>query len=318
MSPAARNLAGPIAINMPTPPRSVASSLPSDPLPASPSSSQPDTSQWRVNPHSAPQNTRTSQYIDKITSENERLKRELTAEKLARDEESKRLGAARARAEEARAELQTLQVIVDTNARAIERKDRKLDELKTAFEAETHRRTAAEQREAAMSRALGDTRSDTQRQLAKAHELQHQAEASAEAVKEGYRRITDSYERKLKAITRDLETVRRQRAEDADKIRRQAIISDQLHHEMSRTLRTEDSMRDMLGSYKREHGHELERLVADAEQIRTALPAREAVADALILDLAETKDKMKWVMAVKASQDILPSPPASAFSVSSD
>ncbi|KAF2186939.1 hypothetical protein K469DRAFT_705476 [Zopfia rhizophila CBS 207.26] len=269
-------------------------------------SNSPDMSQnpspWRTNPHSAPQNTKTSQYIDKITSENDRLRRELKAERLAREDEAKRLGAARAKEQDSRAEYQHLQVLADANARAIERKDRKLEELRMALEAEQKRRVAAEQRADEALKLLGDTRSETQRHLATAYELQHRAEANADAARDGYKRIIDGYERKVRAINEELNEMRRERIEDADKIKRQAIISDQLQHEMARTLRTEDKMEDMMGKYKREHRKEVDALVKEAERLRIAIPTKEKEAKKLVESMQETRDKMKWVMAVKKSQ----------------
>jgi len=282
----------------------------SGPLAVDTATMQPDpnstTSPWqRANPHAipAPQNSKTSQYIDKITSENERLRRELRAEKLAREEEAKRVSAARSKAEDSRAEYQHLQVLADANARAIERKDRKLEELKTALETEAKRRKAAEQRADEALKMLGDTRSETQRQLASAYEMKHLAETNAEAARDGYKRIIDSHEKKLKTISEALHDLRRERIEDADKIKRQAIISDQLQHELARRLRTEDKMVDMMGTYKKEHNKEVAALAREAQQMRLALPNREKEAAKLVAEMEETRDKMKWVMTQKKRQD---------------
>lgn len=264
------------------------------------------TSPWqRANPHTvpAPQNSKTSQYIDKITSENERLRRELKAEKLAREEEAKRVSAARSKAEDSRAEYQHLQVLADANARAIERKDRKVEELKAALETEAKRRKAAEQRADEALKMLGDTRSETQRQLASAYEMKHLAETNAEAARDGFKRIIDSHEKKLKTINEQLNELRKKRIEDADKIKRQAIISDQLQHELTRTLRTEDKMVDMMGTYKKQHHKEVETLMKEAKQLRVALPTREKEAAELVTAMEETRDKMKWVMTQKKRQE---------------
>lgn len=261
------------------------------------------TSPWqRANPHAAPHNSKTSQYIDKITSENERLRRELRAEKLAREEEAKRVSAARTKAEDSRAEHQHLQVLVDANARAIERKDRKLEELKATLEAESKRRRAAEQRADEALKMLNDTRSETQRHLASAYEQKHLAETNADAAREGYKRITDSHEKQIKTMREELKGLRKQRIEDADKIRRQAIISEQLQHELTKTLRTESKMTDMMGVYKKEHKKEMDALVEEAERMRASLPSKEKEATALVDSMRDTRDKMKWVMAQKNRQ----------------
>ncbi|KAL5407227.1 hypothetical protein PMIN03_007298 [Paraphaeosphaeria minitans] len=250
----------------------------------------------RPNAHAASQASKTSQYIDKITSENEKLKRELNAERLAREEEAKRVTAARSKAEDSRAEHQHLQLLVDTNARALERKDRKLEEMKVQLEQEAKRRKAAEQRAEEALKMLGDTRSETQRQLALAYEQKHLSETNADTAREGYKRMTDGYEKKIKYITEQMNELRQKQYGNADKIKRQAIISDQLQHELSRRQRTETKMVDMMGQYKREHRKEMGDLTREAEQLRVAVPKKEDEAARLVQELQETKDKMKWVM----------------------
>jgi hypothetical protein len=281
-----RNVSGPLAVE--------SSMTATDPNGAAP---------WtRPNFHSTPSNSKTSQYIDKITSENDRLRRELKAEKLAREDEAKRVSAAHSRAEDSRADFQHLQVLADTNARAIERKDRKLEELKAALDAEVNRRKVAEQRAEEALKLLGDTRSETQRELAQAFDMKHMADTNLETAREGFKRITESYEKKLKYINDEFHELRRQRIEDADKIKRQAIISDQLQHEMSRTTRTEQNLTQMMETYKEEHRKEMDALVAEAEKLRFALPEKEREAQELIESIKETRDKMRWVMTQKKRQ----------------
>jgi sugar-specific transcriptional regulator TrmB len=260
----------------------------------------------RPNPHSNPQattnNSKTSQYIDKITSENDRLRRELRAEKLAREDEATRVTAARSAAEDSRAELQHLQVLADTTARAIERKDRKLEELKATLEAEAKRRRVAEQRAEEALKMLGDTRSETQRQLSTAYEMRHMADTNLETAREGFKRMTEGYEKKIKHISDSMNELRKLRTEDADKIKRQAIVSDQLHHEMSRTTRTETGLADLMTAYKMEHRKELDTMLEQAQELRKVLPQKEREAEKLIQMMEETRDKMRWVITQQQTQ----------------
>ncbi|KAF2270491.1 hypothetical protein CC78DRAFT_528252 [Lojkania enalia] len=254
-------------------------------------------SPWqRTNPHTAHQNSKTSQYIEKVTAENERLRRELKAERLAREEEGKRIAAARAMTEAAEAKHQQYQLERETNERAIERKDRKLEELKAAVDLEAKRRMVAEQRADEALRMLGDTRSETQRQLASAYEMKRRAEASYDAARDGFKRITDSYEKKLKSINDELNQLRKDRLDDADKIKRQAIVGDQLQHQVEVALRNRSRMTNMMGAYKEEHRKEINALVQEAEGLRMAVPHKEREATKLVDDLTQTRDKMKWVM----------------------
>ena len=89
-----------------TTPRNVSGPLAVDKAPMSPD----ENSSWNRPNHYSTPNSKTSQYIDKITQENDRLRRELRAEKLAREDEAKRVSAAQTKAEDSRAEYQHLQV----------------------------------------------------------------------------------------------------------------------------------------------------------------------------------------------------------------
>ncbi|CAN9319552.1 unnamed protein product [Alternaria sp. RS040] len=275
-----------------TTPRNVSGPLAVDKAPMSPD----ENSSWNRPNHYSTPNSKTSQYIDKITQENDRLRRELRAEKLAREDEAKRVSAAQTKAEDSRAEYQHLQVLADTNARAIERKDRKLEELKATLDAEIQRRKSAEQRAEEALRMLGDTRSETQRQLSQAYEMRGMADTNLETARDGFKRITDGYEKKVRQINDELNELRRKRIEDADKIKRQAIISDQLQHESSRSTRTEAKLTNMMETYKKEHRKEMEGLIQEAERLRRALPEKEREAQKLVDSLKETRDKMRWVM----------------------
>lgn len=289
-----RNLSGPLAVENPN-------------MAAAPVSPVSPGSQWaRPNPHSNPQttpnNSKTSQYIDKITSENDRLRRELRAEKLAREDEGTRISAAKSKAEDSRAELQHLQVLAETNARAIERKDRKLEEMKALLDAEVHRRKVAEQRAEEALKMLGDTRSETQRQLATAYEMKHMADNQLETARDGFKRMTEGYEKKIKHISESMKELRKHRLEDADKIKRQAVVSDQLHHEMSRTVRSDGVLVNLMDEYKKEHRKDMDHLVQEAQKLKMALPAKERDADRLVQQLEETRDKMRWVMTQEQRQ----------------
>ncbi|KAF2750737.1 hypothetical protein M011DRAFT_464557 [Sporormia fimetaria CBS 119925] len=265
------------------------------------STSDPNTSaQWRLNPLN---NSKTSQYIERVTAENQRLKLALNAEKALREEEAKRVLAAKAKAEDSRTEHEHLRVLADANARAIERKDRKIEELRAALETEVQRRVAAEQRAEDALRILGDNRSETLKKVASANEMMGRAEANAEAVVAGYKRKLGGYEKQVKVLTAAVNEVKRERREDADKIRRQAIVSEQLQHEVTRALRKEAGMRELLDEYKREYREEVDKLVEEAEKLRVAVPRKEEECEKLIGELERTRDKMLWVMAQKRRED---------------
>ena len=274
----------------------------------------PNTSWNRPAFHSTQSSSKTSQYIDKIVSENERLHRELKAEKLAREEETRRVSAAQSRAEEFRAEFQHLQVLAETNERAIERKDRKLGEFKATLDAEILRRKSAESRAEEALKMLGDTRSETQRQLSQAYDMKGLADTNLDVAHNSFKRINESHDKKVKDLLKEVNELRNQRIEDGDKIKRQAIVSDQLNHQIAQTKYTDSKRRDLMATYKEEHGKELAThkenhskeiaaLAAEAECLRLALPSKEREAQKLVDAMQATQDKMVWVMSQHKRQE---------------
>jgi len=212
------------------------------------------------------------------------------------------VSAAQTKAEDSRAEYEHLQVLASTNARAIERKDRKLEELKATLDVEIARRKSAEQRAEEALKMLGDTRSETQRQLSQAYEMKGMADTNLETARDGFKRMLEGYERKIRQINDELNELRRKRLEDADKIKRQAIISDQLQHESSRSTRTEAKLANLMEAYKKEHKKEMDQLVQEAERLRRALPEKEREAQELVDSMKQTRDKMRWVMTQQQRQ----------------
>jgi chromosome segregation ATPase len=252
---------------------------------------------WRSNPHSSSPNNKTSRYIDKVTSENERLLRELKAERLAREEETKRIAAARTAAEDLHAEYQHLQVLADTNARALERKDRKLEELAAALETEKARRIAAEKKADEALGLLDITQTEAQKEVSKAKELQMHAEANSNASRDGFKRLNEKYHRQVKSLRDDLETVRKEGQNQADQIRRHLMINQQIRQELGRLQNADNQLQRRFEEMKAHYEKELEKLAKEARELRAAIPAREAQAAALVTEMEEVRDKMKWVMA---------------------
>ncbi|KAF1959159.1 hypothetical protein CC80DRAFT_490132 [Byssothecium circinans] len=246
--------------------------------------------------------SKTSQYIDKITAENEKLKRELRAEKLAREDDSQRVAAARTRAEDTERELQRLTYENATNSRALERKDRKLKELEARVEAEAQRRRQAEQRSEEALRMLSDTRSNTQRQLAQAYEEKIMAETNLSVAKDGFKRNKEGYDRKFVRFNTDIKGLSRRIDESEDQIKRHVVVTDALTKETPRHKALENRLEDALGEYKREHRKEVDALVKEAERMRSTSQKKDLENEKLARELKETLDKMKWVMAQQRRQ----------------
>src|ERR1700753_4172522 len=129
------------------------------PLPAYPTPNAPWQQTNGVNGASADSAPagKTSQVLAKLTGENDRLRREIKAEKASREEAVQQFQALKSRVSRLEDQNGTLSMQFDANESALARKERRLDDLRSTLEEEVARRKRAEEREAEMGRKLGET-----------------------------------------------------------------------------------------------------------------------------------------------------------------
>ncbi|KAF2636214.1 hypothetical protein P280DRAFT_160508 [Massarina eburnea CBS 473.64] len=278
-----------------TSPRNANGPLPVDSPVMSPEHT-PAPPAWTASTNNSAQ-SKTSQYIDKITSENEKLKRELTAEKFAREDDIKRVAAARTLAEETRAEQQRLQVDSDANKRTLERKDRKMKELEERLEAEVIRRKQAEQRAEDALKVLGDTQSDTSRKVALAHEQRLMAETNLNSAKEGYERLKIGYERRATYVTSQLNNLIQQQEEHEAIIQGYSTVKDAIEVVGPRNATNEAELRDVLGRYKEEHQRQVEGWEKEVANLRAMCEEKDARHKQLETEMKAARDKVGWIIA---------------------
>lgn len=161
------------------------------PLPAYPTPTTPWQQQTNgVNggtPESTPSSAgKTTQVLARLTSENDRLRREINAEKAAKDEAFQQYQLLKGRVNRLEEQNGTIQMQFDHNETALVRKERRIDDLRLTLEEETARRKRAEEREAEMGRKLGDTVSKAAREVAEAHDAQKASEVAYETLKREY------------------------------------------------------------------------------------------------------------------------------------
>jgi chromosome segregation ATPase len=129
---------------------------------------------------------KTSQVLAKLTSDNDRLRREIKAEKAAKEEALQQYQLLKGRVNRLEEQNGTIQMQFDHNESALARKERRLDDIRLMLDEETARRKRAEEREAEMGRKLGETVSQAAQEVAEAHNAQKAAEAAYDTLKREY------------------------------------------------------------------------------------------------------------------------------------
>jgi chromosome segregation ATPase len=265
----------------PTPNMKRASTLPFPAYPTPPAPWQPAGSASPASP--SPSNStqpphqptgKTSQVIEKLTADNDRLRRELKAERAAKDEALQQQRALRGLVDSLQDKRSTLEHQLGAHDGALARKERRIDDLKASLEHESGRRRRAEEREAEMGRKLGETTAEAAKQVAEAKLAARASEAACATVSKEYldlRGRVDALQRGFDAFAREAESSRRERETRVAKLE---VLLDQKRQAMEQAIGANREQAALLRRYKEEMGETVER-------------KREMI---------ETTQRMKWLM----------------------
>ncbi|KAE9974965.1 hypothetical protein BLS_002853 [Venturia inaequalis] len=177
-----------LADQTPPPPSPMMKKASPMPLPAYPTPSTP----WQqhtngVTTDATPSSAgKTTQVLARLTSENDRLRREINAEKAAKEEALQQYQLLKGRVNRLEEQNGTIQMQFDHNETALVRKERRIDDLRLTLEEESARRKRAEEREAEIGRKLGETVSRAAQDVSEAHEAQKASEVAYETLKREY------------------------------------------------------------------------------------------------------------------------------------
>lgn len=241
---------------------------------------------------------KSGQFIERLQNENATLRREYNVERSAKEEAQKSLSASKTIESKLIAENSRLELLQSTNARAIERKNRKIEELRASLEAETDRRKAAEAREQQMASELDNTHTETNKAISEAFTAQKRAEANADALKDGLHRLQARYERQVQTMTKQLSELRTRQQEDRAKLLALDVSGDQRRQEIRHSDEVVERMQKLMILYKNDQTTMFDRLESEAAEMRQIAEQRGQRSEQLISEMEQARDKMNWVVGV--------------------
>jgi chromosome segregation ATPase len=253
------------------------------PFPAYPTPPAPWQSSSPVTPPSNPHPIgKTSQVIEKLTAENDRLRRELKAERAAKDESLQQQRVLKAMVDQLEEKNSTLKHQFDTHDSALARKERRMDDLKASLEQEVKRRKRAEESESEMGRKLGETTAEASKQVAEAKFAAKASDTAYTTVSKEYmdlRARIDSLQHNFDAFSKATDEARRERETRVVKLE---VLLDQKRQAMEQAIKANREQAALLQHYKREIG--------DTETRKR--------------EMIETTQRMKWLIQLhKARHD---------------
>jgi hypothetical protein len=245
---------------------------------------------------------KSGQFIERLQSENASLRRELNFEKAAREEAQKGMTALKGAQNKVREDNERLQLLQATSDRTTERKNRKIEELQAALEAETQRRKTAEAQQQQMATALEQKHQETSQIIAEALTAQKYAEAQEAALRDGMQRLQTRYGQQVLHIRKDLLALITERQEDQSKMKSLDASMQSQRVLLLAQDETIASMQATMMQYEEERKELFSMLEQQAADFRSRAEERDAKGEAMVKELVDTRDKMKWVMANHARQ----------------
>lgn len=234
---------------------------------------------WQaVSPVTPPTNShptgKTSQVIEKLTADNDRLRREIKAERAAKDEALQQQRVLKAIVDGLEDKNSTLKHQFDTHDSSLARKERRIDDLKASLEQEVRRRKRAEERESEMGRKLGETTAEASKQVAEAKLAARASEAACATVSKEYidlRARVESLQHDFDVFSKAADESRRERETRVVKLE---VLLDQKRQAMEQAIKANREQSALLQHYKAEIGE-------------TETRKKEMI---------ETTQRMKWLM----------------------
>ncbi|EER29726.1 hypothetical protein CPC735_074080 [Coccidioides posadasii C735 delta SOWgp] len=212
----------------------------------------------------------------------------------------------RSRAEEAQrmneALKQQLQTVIDRlrnseqayemNLAAVERKDRKINDLKSEVLNEKQRRIKAEEDARRTTQLATEERNEHRRALAEAQETAQQARCQYETLSQARLRDKREYQSRLNTFRKELRELSLRETERQDQLNRFDVIIEQKNREIAAGRDRMERFSRIFEEYKADREQEIRDIVERGYRNDSRID--EAVAEA-----KETTEKMKWTMNVK-------------------
>lgn len=230
--------------------------------------------------------------IERLMAENDRLRRELKVETTARAEERK----AREALLQSRDSLQSTNAILihqtNIDKRSLEKKDRKIEELKNERDSERALRQAAE-RDLRQVQSEGDAELQSLRQeLVMASTLREKAVSQYEALAAGWKRLDENYRTKVDEMRRKLEDMLNERARDQALLKRLDITVEQQRQEV-------EKMRTAKAKVTQRFEECMELAEAGIKDIRARSDRVEVEAERSLGEAKQALYEMRYVMNIK-------------------
>lgn len=203
-----------------------------------------------------------SKVIQKLTADNDRLRRELRAEKAAKDEALEELRAQKNLFASLQSQTSNLEHIHGNDKLLTERKDRRIAQLRESLDVETARRLKAEDTAKEACDQLEQVHTGAQKEVAEAQLAAKRADAAYEALRHSY----TSLQTDISCLRADMHEIHDHNRAVNHRIERVSLISDERDRHQASATHINGQLRKRLNDFQArdEHVARLEKELEEA------------------------------------------------------
>lgn len=230
--------------------------------------------------------------IEKLMAENDRLRRELKVETTAREEERKAKEAIRQARDSLQSTNQNLILQNNIDKSSLLRKDRKIEELKADRDFEREQRLQLDER-AKIQLKEGDQQvQELKNTLSREISERKLAVNQYDTVREGFRRLDDSYRQRVERLQAQVDAVRAERERDHQFLLRLEVTVEQQRQELEKLRLAKNKITERCEAVIDEAQSEMRR-------IRKMAEGHERILDETVRDAQTTVHSMRHLIGVE-------------------
>lgn len=234
--------------------------------------------------------------IERLMTENDKLKRDLNEQMIRCQELEKNLQTYKPQIEALRQENDNLSHARGVDSNLISRRDRKIEELKTDLASERQRRETAETLARQREREKEEIEEQTRREMQNMTESTKHATLHAEILETSHKQLSAEYRARAEVWKKDLNSIIDGREQDRKKLARLDVVADQMRQELERSKRLNGEIVEAWVRLREEQNARLKGI--EDENQRENERSRN-----LSTEMDEVVNQMRWLMGVKNVQD---------------
>lgn len=273
-------------IGLPTSPSSTAALSPTS------AASENSPATWSSAIGHATTSGKSGRVIERLMSENDKLKRDLNAQVTRCQDLEKSLQTYKPQIEALRQENDNLSHARGVDSSLISRRDRKIEELKSELSEERSRRERAESSARRREKEKDEMEEGARREAQRMGEETRHATLHAEILETSHRQLNAEYKARAERWRKDLEGISEQREQDRQRMARLDVVAEQMRTEIERSRKINGELVEAWERLREENGARLQGMADETEAENERVRQLSGEMDRVV-------DQMRWVMGVK-------------------